>query len=429
MGRKSFVYYFLAGSLLFMFLFLSPTVFASTFTVTSTGDSGPGTLRQAIIDANSNPGPDTINFNLPGGSGTITLLSNLPPITDTVTIDGSGQDVTIDGNHNASPIFWIDSDDTIIENLTLINPHRDGMVIFGSNVSVLTNTISTTSGSGGGIYLVADREGVVRGNEISGYYWGVLIEPNYNPNISPDGANDDTLNSSLTIVGNTFSNLQRGVVIKDDYIGNIQDIYSQNTFSSTTHIAVEQDWYGVVELLHGYGSHWSAVTSGQVITLTNDCTTFQFTKFDKSDSHPNLGVWGFSNIDYDNIFTWPWIPEGGVDNQGHYYSCGKSTIVTTGNYNGSTVFSFDGNSTTDPVDPDYGLPFTNDKSSTTVGRYQIAQILFEEPPTPTPTPLPPTPTPASPTPTPIPEPGTFVLVIPGIAGIGLWYKMHREKNR
>jgi streptogramin lyase len=36
----------------------------STFTVTSTGDSGAGTLRQAITDANANPGPDTINFDI-----------------------------------------------------------------------------------------------------------------------------------------------------------------------------------------------------------------------------------------------------------------------------------------------------------------------------------------------------------------------------
>jgi len=35
---------------------------ATTFTVTKTGDAGPGTLRQAILDANANPGADEIVF-------------------------------------------------------------------------------------------------------------------------------------------------------------------------------------------------------------------------------------------------------------------------------------------------------------------------------------------------------------------------------
>ena len=39
---------------------------ANTYTVTSTADSGAGTLRQAILDANANPGADTIAFNIVG---------------------------------------------------------------------------------------------------------------------------------------------------------------------------------------------------------------------------------------------------------------------------------------------------------------------------------------------------------------------------
>jgi len=32
--------------------------------VTTAGDNGVGTLRQAIINANNHPGPDIINFKL-----------------------------------------------------------------------------------------------------------------------------------------------------------------------------------------------------------------------------------------------------------------------------------------------------------------------------------------------------------------------------
>jgi hypothetical protein len=60
----------------------------TTFTVTDTSDSGPGTLRQAILDANASPGKDTIAFDVPGGA-TIFLSHLLPAVTDPVVIDGT----------------------------------------------------------------------------------------------------------------------------------------------------------------------------------------------------------------------------------------------------------------------------------------------------------------------------------------------------
>ena len=64
----------------------------STFEVTNTNDAGPGSLRQAILNANNQAGKDTITFNIPGnGPHTIQPLSALPDITDPVVIDGSSQ--------------------------------------------------------------------------------------------------------------------------------------------------------------------------------------------------------------------------------------------------------------------------------------------------------------------------------------------------
>ena len=61
----------------------------ANFTVTNTNDSGAGSLRQAITDANAAPGSDIIRFNIPGGGvRTINLLSSLPTITSQLTIDG-----------------------------------------------------------------------------------------------------------------------------------------------------------------------------------------------------------------------------------------------------------------------------------------------------------------------------------------------------
>jgi hypothetical protein len=64
----------------------------SILTVTNTNDSGAGSLRQAILDANGTQGSNTIAFNI-GGSGvqTIQPLSALPTITNPVVIDGTTQ--------------------------------------------------------------------------------------------------------------------------------------------------------------------------------------------------------------------------------------------------------------------------------------------------------------------------------------------------
>src|SRR6478609_4860976 len=60
----------------------------STFLVTTTADGGAGSLRQAIADANANPGADSINFNIGGGGAqTIAPLSQLPIISGPTTLD------------------------------------------------------------------------------------------------------------------------------------------------------------------------------------------------------------------------------------------------------------------------------------------------------------------------------------------------------
>lgn len=64
----------------------------ATFTVTNTNDSGAGSLRQAILDANAHVGADTIAFNIVGsGVQTIVPASALPTITGPVTLDGYTQ--------------------------------------------------------------------------------------------------------------------------------------------------------------------------------------------------------------------------------------------------------------------------------------------------------------------------------------------------
>lgn len=67
----------------------------ATFMVTQVADSGVGSLRQAILDANSTTnvgGADSIVFNIGGGGvQTIQLAAALDAITDPVIIDGTTQ--------------------------------------------------------------------------------------------------------------------------------------------------------------------------------------------------------------------------------------------------------------------------------------------------------------------------------------------------
>lgn len=91
------------------------TADAASFSVTNLDDTGAGSLRQAILDANAAAGPDVITFQA-GLTGTIVLTTGDMNITDSVTIDGPGAAVlTVSGN-NASRIFYLyNSQDTPID--------------------------------------------------------------------------------------------------------------------------------------------------------------------------------------------------------------------------------------------------------------------------------------------------------------------------
>jgi hypothetical protein len=115
---------------------------ATTFAVTNTNDSGVGSFRQAILDANANPGADVITFSIGSGLQTINPASALPDILDPVVIDASTQPgfagsplIEVSGiNIPSIPnrgVLYITAGDTTVRSL-IINHYKDG------GISILT---------------------------------------------------------------------------------------------------------------------------------------------------------------------------------------------------------------------------------------------------------------------------------------------------
>jgi titin len=166
----------------------------STFTVLNTGDSGAGSLRQAILDSNSAGGSNTITFNIAAsGVQTITPLSALPNVTASVVIDA-----TTEPGYAGAPIVALTSGSagSGVSGLTITaaNSTVQGLIVndFTGNGIVLTG-----AGASGdliaGNYIGTDPSGTTQaanGGE------GVAIQ---------GGASGDTVGDTTTAAHNVIS--------------------------------------------------------------------------------------------------------------------------------------------------------------------------------------------------------------------------------
>ena len=173
-----------------------------TFVVNTTADSGAGSLRQAIIDANATSGTlDTISFNLPGTAPFIIAPTTfLPGISAPVIIDGTTQPgyagtplIELDGTNagGGTNAFFVNASDTVIRGLALIRfgtggsgtcppcpASGGGGIVFQGNrnrventyVGVRTDGITPAGNRTDGIWILGNQN-IVSGNVISGNGW------------------------------------------------------------------------------------------------------------------------------------------------------------------------------------------------------------------------------------------------------------------
>jgi parallel beta-helix repeat protein len=168
----------------------------SVFVVNNTADAGPGSLRQAILDANLNPGADAVTFTIPQPAGqtlvqTISLAAALPAITDPLSLDA-----TTEAGYHAAPLielrgtlagagagFELAAPGCVVAGFVINGFSGDGVTVdAGADGAVLRNnyigtdsTGALAAGNGGnGISVFANSaqvlNNVVSANSASGVY-------------------------------------------------------------------------------------------------------------------------------------------------------------------------------------------------------------------------------------------------------------------
>src|SRR5712691_2231229 len=177
--------------------------------VTNTNDSGPGSLRQAILDVNADPDVTLITFNIPGGGvQTITPTSALPTITNPVLLDGYTQPGAIRNGllvgDNANLLIEINGSmaganvngltiaaSGFISGLVINRFSGAGIAVQGNDTTIIGNFIGTDAsgavglGNGGSGVLLVGASNIIIGGDNAG---GITDYPSVRNIISGNGA-------------------------------------------------------------------------------------------------------------------------------------------------------------------------------------------------------------------------------------------------
>ncbi len=266
--------------------------FSTTFLVTTTADSGTGSLRQAITSADQTSGQSIINFSIGSGAATITPLSQLPVLTASITINGTTQPgyagkplITINGSSAGSGTSGIDvtGSGCSILGLAIDNFGSNGLYLDGTGGTVVqgnyigVNAAGTAAAANGGdgilalspnnliggttasarnlisgngaqglcLYASAATGNNVEGNFIGTNASGTASISNYLCGVCVYGGNNNTIGGSLAGDGNLLSgNGNDGVVILGGASGTVVAGNLMGTDVTGT-LSVPNGFYGI----------------------------------------------------------------------------------------------------------------------------------------------------------------------------------------
>ncbi|MHC4537331.1 MAG: LamG-like jellyroll fold domain-containing protein, partial [Planctomycetota bacterium] len=203
------------------------------FEVTNTDDSGSGSLRQAILEANTNPGLDIIAFNISGRSSgpyTIQPTSPLPHITDPVVIDGYTQPGAAPATDEAQATLLIE-----LDGIKAGVGSVSGLIILAGNSTVRGLVINRFGDVG--IHIQEKGGNIIEGNYIGTDVTGTVDQGNIDDGIRIWDAPDNMVGGATAEARNIISgNNDMGVeIILSGATGNkVQGNYIGTDVTGTT---------------------------------------------------------------------------------------------------------------------------------------------------------------------------------------------------
>jgi CSLREA domain-containing protein len=396
------------------------------------GAAGKGNLIRFVTDAlRMNTGSRDLNFeyNTIGDTGNTAMLLSDGSSAATLNINVTHNSI---GRTAADPYFGLAMGIVPNQAIYIAGPdpsssiHIDYNTIYGSldginsfpPAAIYNNDIRDSRRVGVFTYVYSDIKGNILQNNT---YYGIITYP------PKSNRTASYLTNTFGRIGGTSSfagskcngkaqncisgNLKGGIFLNDQPFLNESTMFIDNDFGSgngiTNNTNVELAWLSMFEIFTGTNRRTDLATDSVRLRLPSTNTFYTYTGGDgfntlkvqeiknklanciTSSDCPTSGassgtsgktmVFAPQAANLSNTDTWLKSIEYTIDNSGLYHY-GSAFKIDTSHFATTDTFTFDGNSTTNPVTTDLGEPWTSNTTATrnlstaSYGQFQIPQL-------------------------------------------------------